>query len=791
MTTAAFLATTTADKIEPLWWLSIEGLRVRYGGPGVPSWSPADSGTNQPVYDYLMRIPKFEGQSVEPMNGSCTPHGFEVELLDDADYLTGLFAIHDSSTAEAWVTTAIAAADVSIVVDDSSVFSNNTDAYIDRETVRITAIPDATHITVTRGMYGSEAVAHALTDSQGNTRQVGVTDAPTFITGRRCWLREGRVGLLEVDHIEFPAIIDHLAEDQGVWTIKANGFLSELGKNLGAEAVTTTLIRDLWGAYDVEGRIVNTPDSGKTFWFLGVADASLFPTSGVVKVDSEIIEYENTATNQLITDNGKATFGINAMIGTTKGRGMFLADIMGQAAWEAAQHVVDGRHYFPPPGMAEHEATAEVRLCLTHKAFVKDCGDYPSPISVLRSILVSSGTALHHGSYDVLPATFGCNIDNTLLDATSFTKYHEDLATYGLKFCIPKPIEAKEWLEKNILRPFLLFLKETPAGLIGIGELMTLYDATHWSGSIITITEDDLLSIPKFDPGSIPIGEFEWKVNYSPGEDEYYGTIKAVMGDANEVYRSRAVKFGPLECSIFYDPALNKTTTIVRGGQNNGAAGILNHYIGTVWDRFACRPVPRVTFEISYGRLAEFQIGDPIILTCSVTPSMRTGARGLTNEYFQIVKIQPKPESSVVEITAWQIGAHDSTYRAIAPAGQVLDYNAVGGVGGRPRVTFDDAGLQQYGQDLSNGFVAGDKITFFTDSVVPLDGLSEEVLEIYGVGTDYIDLTAVPTTAPVATNVCVPASYSNQTTTQKTKWATKADANGLLGAANDAAHVRA
>jgi len=48
-----FAALNVGPAISAYWWVEIEGLRKRYG-TYLPSWNPADSGTNQHIEQLLV-----------------------------------------------------------------------------------------------------------------------------------------------------------------------------------------------------------------------------------------------------------------------------------------------------------------------------------------------------------------------------------------------------------------------------------------------------------------------------------------------------------------------------------------------------------------------------------------------------------------------------------------------------------------------------------------------------------------------------------------------------------------
>jgi hypothetical protein len=299
MVTANFEATAgvAVDSIPAQWWIEIEGIRRRYGSC-VPSWASgiADTGINRPIKDYFEKMPRFRGQEVKPLDGRTKPHEFEIRLVDVDDELTELFSVHDSSCGIAYLTVALAAGGLAVTVDDASVFTFPCDIYINRETMRCTNIVGNV-LTVTRGMYGSEDVAHPITDSQGTPLEVEVTDKPRFMHTRECVLYENRDELLEVDAIAFRGYIDTIEEDLGVWVLRCSGFLKRIACRIGETFVEGELSKAMWGGDNQMG--VDSVDArkskGQRTLCVPLVSAWDFPAGGGhVIIDDEIIKYTAT-----------------------------------------------------------------------------------------------------------------------------------------------------------------------------------------------------------------------------------------------------------------------------------------------------------------------------------------------------------------------------------------------------------------------------------------------------------------------------------------------------------------
>lgn len=792
------------DRVRAVWWLDIEGLRVMYGS-GVPSWSPADSGTNRPIIEAFASMPRISAQTIEPLDGSTTPPAATVTIVDVDDRITAILASATRLSARTVLTGDIGAADTNIPVGDSSVFSLPCDVYVDAETMRATAAPNGTTITVTRGMYGSRAVEHKVTTDQGYTRAVYITDRPPFILGRRAWLRESRTDAPEDNQlyqVAYSGRIESVSDVDGAWEIKIGGCLSMLGKVLGLGAPESTLKYPLWGGswddvtnapyWDFDdmtpgGRYWHWRDRDAaarwrkacSTWYVYPNSAEGFPDSpGSIVVGSELIRYlglkENGtfAGDVLVIDDAQEgipneTVDVYYRLDTHRGRG-----IMSEQIFSSGRHSWLFRTL--PKLMVAHQVGEQVKLVVCDEDFTAGA----DPISVLLSILQSSGTG-SNGDYDVLPEWYGCGIHEDDIDVFGMLAIRDKyIGTDPIKFAITDNVEAKEWLEKNILRPYLLNLYEAPNGKLSLARVCSLHEAEY--GNSIEIGEDDLLEIPALEYGAPPIGEIAWEVNKDPGGSRRYGKINVIFDGAREKYGRLARRIGPLPLDTCYIPEITDAgSATVFGGQNNYITPLLTDYISTVWDRFADTPVPKLEIKLSYAWAATLRIGDVLKVTCGGVPNLLTGSRGLAESYFQIIELAPSPAESALKVVALQLGMNERQHRLIAPSAVVVSYNAGNKTVMLTQGVYEDSGILP----VPGHFAAGDKVTFYTSSY---DEMFYDTIASIGLNTVVLSSGAI---APVAGWIMEISDYPTQVAGQKAKYASFADADGMLGG-TDEGHVR-
>jgi len=795
--TSDFQATTSADDIKAQWWIEIEGIRRRYGTVS-PSWAPtSDTGTNRIIRDWFTDLPEIKGQRAEPLDGTTEPHEFTVKIVDIDDELTALFSVHDATSRnETTLASAVSEGDGTITVDDGSVFSNNTDIYINRETMRITGIAGNV-LTVSRGMYGSTDSDHPLTDSQGNTITVAVTNEPTFMHTREIILCENRTGLDEADAIKTRGYLSSIVEDNGIWELTASGYLRRLSCRIGETLAQTELETALWGGDNPDGEDSIIARAGMTTWCLDIADISKFQSSGHVIVDNEIIKYAAKATGLLKLVDSSDHVQEEALFWSA-GRGVFSGVIFGPTKGMREIHeiwydrndneMIDVQYV--PALMESHDVGAQVREVIHSDSFTAGT----APAAVILTLLTSQEGDSSNGSYDVLPEGWGAGIDQARIDVTGIENTCAFLDSLDLApFCIPEPVDCKEWLEENVLRPCLLFFVEDFDGKITVKRLYSKSEAIKYT-TPTSITEDELLEIPHLSLDKMPIGEFTINVNWDPGNDKFWGKVNVYLGDATEKYLGTARNF-EIDCKTIYDWRM--TGGASRRSTSQGDLPVLmDSYLQPIWQNFAQNPNPEIEIEVPYNLMIDVGVGQVIQVTCSVTPDLKNSDRGLIAEYFQIVETMPQPDKSSIKCVAWMIGINEADTRALAPSLKVTSYQASGG-NGDPRINVEDSEFADgdiYTYDV-DAFSVGDKVILVDAQYIALSGSGvPEVAEIKAIGSGagacWIDLNAAPTDTPSSGDYVDTASYDSCVSAQKADWAFLADATPTLGTAGDDPHKR-
>lgn len=741
------------DAIRAHWWIDIAGLRVRYG-LGSPPWSPSDTSTGRVIKDYLSSMVEFGAQTAEPLNGKTKGHTFTFSVLDADDEITALMSVHDSDVANTYLTSACTLSATTLHVTATSAFTAPCDLYVGAETMRATSATTTT-FAVTRGMYSSTTVSHALTDGAGLPQTVTVWAAPRYMLGRQVRLHEGRIGMDEEDAASLAGVITGADEGDGVWTFRAAGTLARLSKMINVEPAT---------AYCESFQSTPNPMIIRG----GVGDfypATLGSVHPWVQVDDAIMAYSSVSTATILAGGA----GVN-------GRYRVMRMVLPYPEINRMRLV---------PSTTDEQV--DVTQLISHAMFVDGSATYHDPISVILCLLLSrTGDKTNHATYDVLPEGLGLALPASLVDVSGMEALRDStyLAGAQLRFIIEPNTDAKKWIEEQILRPCLLFFTETWEGKISLSRLVTRNEAAAL-GAAFEITEDDLLDVPEMQVSMAPIGEIKWKLNHNPVQDEFMGELTVVFQESIDRYGGSARKF-ELEAKCVHDPRIGLGGKVWRASSYSSMPDIIGRYIATVWDRFAVNPLPVLTCEIPYGRLAHCVPGAIVRVTCTVTPNLQEATRGLSGEYFQIVEAKPQPDKSSIELKLWQIGVHDTNSARLAPSAMIQsivgDYAGLG----RARVwVYPSVCGQLTGKRDHQHFTVGDMVRCLTTAGATTDSVS---YAIHATGTsatyDWIDLDTTDVDNPPVPEDGAwldTTSYTSATAGQRDRWCFNSDANGKLG----------
>ena len=180
MATTVEGALASGEQVRWRFYLTVDGVPHAFG------MSTADTAVFETetgrIHKACIRdLPQFSGDSLSYANRTVVGGTVSVEVLDDdALALQAFFAPRKRRAT--WVTAAHTAATTTLTVDDSAAVGTlPVDLWVGGETMRATAAPTATTLTVVRAKYGSPAQKHRGATEQGASVHV----VPRRWKGRR------------------------------------------------------------------------------------------------------------------------------------------------------------------------------------------------------------------------------------------------------------------------------------------------------------------------------------------------------------------------------------------------------------------------------------------------------------------------------------------------------------------------------------------------------------------------------------------------------------------------------
>lgn len=414
-----------------------------------------------------------------------------------------------------------------------------------------------------------------------------------------------------------------------------------------------------------------------------------------------------------------------------------------------------------------------------------------NPITVLLQFLLSTGTG-ENGEFDTLPDGWGIGFDEDLVDVDAIKQLRDRyFAGVTIDFAMVEPTAFKEWAEDNIYRLLQIFPFETLEGKLSLGKLYVEDECREFDdGSLNEFGGDEIRAngLPDWSSGNPPVTKVIIKYNKHPAKSEYFGELEINFKRSKSYYQDfgSIVKF---EASTLYLP-----NTLIRSMSPNDPEipGLLAWLINPMFCRHTTHPAPVVKAVGNHAQATRCQIGDVVKVTHPSMPNLRTGDRGLSGEYFQILGVENNPNSDETTFTLWQVGVHDSKHGVKCPSAVVYSYAADTPSGGKSTLTLYE---RRFNRILSGGydrddFQVDDEIILLTDTYDPISGATPEraTIEAIGTGSNYtIILDQNLTNPPSQGDLVELATYNYGSSTRKSTRVYLADENRELGSANDSA----
>lgn len=371
--------------------------------------------------------------------------------------------------------------------------------------------------------------------------------------------------------------------------------------------------------------------------------------------------------------------------------------------------------------------------------------------------------------YELLTAQWaGARLPAHVLDAASFDRIAEGLGAdaacprffVGLGNERPKVLQV---IEQQLLAPWQAALVPSPDGL----RLVRLADSDLPGAVVTAISETQTLSGFGEDTGEEDlVDQVDWRYN------------RGVDGETTPL------QINDLEAQGLYLGAGRSASV------NAGAVADVGQAVrlGQAWAQRYRVVVPRARFGLP-GGLPGFALllpGDPLSLTSTVGLSSLSGAavvEGCTSSRAVVEEVTWALDAGTQQVSALRLGYLYQRQRKIAPALRCSSWNAGTKVLTVVANHFIPAGqpVGAYTQD-TDPFTVGDVV-----ALVARDGAVRGTATITATTATTVTLPALGVT-PASTDYLVPDEYDNQTTAQRSTWASLANTSNVIPTVGDPGH---
>jgi hypothetical protein len=412
-----------------------------------------------------------------------------------------------------------------------------------------------------------------------------------------------------------------------------------------------------------------------------------------------------------------------------------------------------------------------------------------NPFTVWLQLLCSTGDLGSNGPYDTLPAGWGLGVDEDLVDIDAIEALRDRyFKATRIEFCVHEPSTLLEWSTDNLWRYLQVWPFETHDGRVSLGYLYTEPECRAADdGSLRELDDDDLEAerLPSWNSGKPPVTKVVVELNRHPVKSDYFSTIEINFARSQKYYQdlgetvqiSTGVLYLPMHLAKQINPL------------DPELPEFLSRLINPMWGRHSTHPAPVIGCRVDRANI-DIDIGEVVKLTEPSMPNLRTGCRGFSGEYFQVVGVQDDIDGGCVRLTLWQVGVHDRKYGRRAPSAMVYSYAANTPVAGKSTITLYQS-MFAAGDDYDRDwFAAGDEIMVMDNSWTPIAGAvpEESTIESVGTGASHtLVLDQNLTNAPAQGDIVEIARYDNAASDHKSTFVFWADYNRLLGAGDDTA----
>jgi len=280
-------------------------------------------------------------------------------------------------------------------------------------------------------------------------------------------------------------------------------------------------------------------------------------------------------------------------------------------------------------------------------------------MNILLGILTSSGSAGTNGDYDYYPTAYGLDLTTDDVAVSEIEAVRDDWLpgpSAYMQFSVDDRERARDWLEKEILKPFNLRFAINGEGKITVRPFKP---PLATSAAVQSFDEDNIVGSPKWhgNLGSL-INEVEIKHNWD-GSD--FLSTNFYVNATSQTSRGPGKKRLKIESKGW--------KTNPSGSINDYATLAMEYRKNQIWSRWATPPI-KITLSCFFSRWLS-EAGDIVSITHSDLPDIEAGTRGLTLTRMEIIDRSVDWSRGRVKITLLDTGFAQNDYMVISPAAQV------------------------------------------------------------------------------------------------------------------------
>jgi hypothetical protein len=766
---------------QSIWWLEIAGIPYAFGTrakdsswfsgrdahkrfEGIKPWLGVD--------DQLQFDPQLSPQNVDFIEGRVNVQTSRIVIVDVDGTLSGYTGIWRTDQ-QATLNADLTASTPSTIAYTGSFAGGSGVAHLGAEVVKFTSNSAGALGGLTRGYYRTLAQAHATGES--------IAPYPMGFENRRAWLYYG----LDAENSEdatqvFTGYIRAVAWQRGAreLVLQMDDSVGGLKKKVFVDLATT--FSDATTAtptFQAHLRQTSQPD------FLTLIGGHYtqddLTTHHVLGPDDTVLRVQRDAS-------------IPAVFGGPSFR------FLGQGIVVADDPKIDGK-MFPARaivGISHIDLEGAMRFI---------AGNHP--LEVALQIMMSTGTGVN-GTYDTLPAAWGCALTEDDVDVPSVEALRDRTPRWELATIIFEAQDAREFILRECLRPFGYFFRPSLDGRVSFG-IIENGSPDDFSGAP-HITADDLavdekgqlvqldgpvslvdqvvkgvswLDSPALQDGKlVPVEPFIWMFPTAILRPNEYpnAQIVEVVSLALHGQRAQRQTAGSSATSARFPSSFP-----VQGAEGLAAQAELVARYRTYFQK----PPAVLTVAVKITRLlddngAALNVGAYVLLTLPNIPNFFTGTRGLSLAVHQVVGRRWDVSKSCVILDLARTGIESIRTRFIAPTADITAWAA-------PVLTVAANSYSPTGAHDIDAFTVGDKVRVYTADRGTRSGVvTIAAKSAPGVLPTTITLSGTPSGhTPANTDVLEFADYDECTPTQQETTAFMADNAETLGSLNAQADV--